>query len=312
MNEKATKLIVLLAVAASSPASIFSRMIAGPSMVTAMYRMAMTTLLLLPVVLWKHRQEIKVMKTKNILLCMLSGACLGMHFTTYFEGFKYTTIAAGAVLADTEVLFVAVALLILFREKIPKTGMIGIGLTFAGSVIIALGDQSGGRNILYGDGMALLAAMFSAGYTLIGRDQRKKLSTTLYTFLVYASACLTLLLLIIVTGQTMEGYSASDFGYVFGIVLCCTLLGHNVFSWALKYVSAAYVSTAKLAEPVFAAGMAVVLFREVPMSNQVIGGMVIIAGIGLYLLAKDRREEDGAEQGLGKKGNTRESAKKRG
>ena len=130
MIEKNAKWIVLLAVAISSPASIFSRLCTAPSMIMAMYRMLFTALILLPVVLWKHRKEIASLRLSNVFLCLLSGFFLGLHFTSYFETMKHTTIAAGTVLADTEVLFVAVALLLLFRERIPKTGLIGIALTF--------------------------------------------------------------------------------------------------------------------------------------------------------------------------------------
>ncbi len=291
MNETRAKLIVLMAVVISSPASIFSRMILGPTMVTAMYRMAITSLILLPIVVWKHRDELLSVGLRNLILCLLSGACLGMHFTTYFTGIRYTSIASSTALVDTEVLFVAVVLLVLFREKIPKAGLIGIALAFAGSLIIAWGDNSGGSNHLYGDLMALAAAIFSAGYTLIGRGQRKSISTILYTFLVYASACGTLLVLILVTGQPLSGYSAGDFGYILAMVVCCTLLGHSVFSWGLKYVSAAYISTAKLGEPVFATTMGVLLFSEIPHWNQLVGGVIVLGGIVLYLMTKDQQEK---------------------
>lgn len=296
MKEKSAKLIVLFAVVISSPASIFSRMILGPTMVTSMYRMAITSLVLLPVVLWKHREELRTVRLRSLVLCLLSGACLGMHFTTYFTAIRYTSIASSTALVDTEVLFVALVLLLVFHEKIPKAGVLGIALAFAGSLIIACGDNSGGSNIVYGDFMALAAAIFSAGYTLIGRGQRKMISTVLYTFFVYASACITLLGLILITGQPMSGYSASDFGFIIAMVVCCTLLGHSVFSWGLKYVSAAYISTAKLGEPVFATIMGVLLFSELPRVNQFFGGVIVLGGIILFLLTKDKTAQTESEK----------------
>lgn len=287
MLEKHAKIVVLLAVAVSSPAAIFSRLCTAPSIIMAMYRMLFTALILLPMVVWKHRAEMKSIGIKNLLLCLLSGFFLGIHFTSYFESMKHTTIAAGTVLADTEVLFVAIALLLLFHEKIPKAGLIGIALTFCGSIIIALGDNSVGAHVLIGDLLALTAAIASSVYTLVGRGQRKFISTTLYTFLVYMAACVTLFLLSLFSGQTFTGYALSDYGWILAMTIFCTLLGHSIFSWALKYVSAAFVSTAKLAEPVFSALMAVVLFSEIPQINQIGGGVIVLAGILLYLRTKD-------------------------
>ena len=66
------------------------------------------------------------------------------------------------------------------------------------------------------------------------------------------------------------------------MAVLCTLLGHSVFSWGLKYLPAAFISTVKLMEPVFASVWGLLLFREVPGWMVVIGGAVIIFGIALY------------------------------
>ena len=62
----------------------------------------------------------------------------------------------------------------------------------------------------------------------------------------------------------------------------CTLLGHSVFSWGLKYLPASFVSTAKLLEPVFASVWGLLLFRERPTLPVLAGGAVVILGIVLY------------------------------
>ena len=62
---------------------------------------------------------------------------------------------------------------------------ISIAITVAGSIVIAMADGSAGGNSLYGDFLALLSALFSTVYTLIGKQVRKNLSTTAYTFIVY-------------------------------------------------------------------------------------------------------------------------------
>lgn len=270
-----------------STSAIFGRMVTTPAVLTAMYRMLFSALLLLPAVLRGHRKELLHIKRRNLLMCLLCGVVLGIHFTAYMESVQYTHIASSTVLVDTEVLFVAAMLLVFFHEKIPRAGLIGIALAMVGSVVIALGDTGGGSNILYGDLMAILGAICSSAYTLIGRSQRRYLSTTVYTFLVYASAAVTLFAAAVATGQTFTGYAISDFGYILCMAVFCTLLGHSIFSWGLKYVSAAFISMAKLGEPVGATIMAIFLFGELPQLNQVVGGAIVIAGIAAYLFAKE-------------------------
>jgi ABC-type multidrug transport system fused ATPase/permease subunit len=68
-----------------------------------------------------------------------------------------------------------------------------------------------------------------------------------------------------------------------------TILGHSIFSWCLKYFSPAFVSASKLCEPVVAAIMAGILFGEMPVILQVIGGAMIIGGV--YYYSRIEREE---------------------
>ena len=158
-------------------------------------------------------------------------------------------------------------------------------MTFGGSVVIAMADSGGGGHALYGDLLALAAAFFTAVYTLIGVREREHMSTTVYTYVLYWGSFLTLLVLNLVTGTPLLGYGAIDWAMGFCLAVFCTLLGHSVFSWCLKYLAPTYVSTAKLAEPVFASAVAFVLFGEVPGLWQIIGAAIVLWGVCLYARA---------------------------
>ena len=83
------------------------------------------------------------------------------------------------------------------------------------------------------------------------------------------------------------GYGAVNGLTALGMAVFCTLLGHSVFSWGLKYLPPAFISTVKLMEPVFASVWGLVLFAERPGLLTVLGGAVIICGIALYSRAAD-------------------------
>ena len=143
INPKIVKLIVLLGVGFTSLSAIFGRLITAPSLISSMYRMAFSALILAVPALVKCRGEIQAAGRKNVLLCLLSGIFLGFHFALYLGSLKYTSIASSTVLIDMEVVFVALVLLF-FHERIPKRGVIGMLLALAGSVVIAAGDRGGG------------------------------------------------------------------------------------------------------------------------------------------------------------------------
>ena len=284
------KLCLLLGVVGMSLSAIFVRLASAPSMVLVFYRVALSALLLLPLVLLRHRAELSGLTGRDIGLCILSGAFLGLHFTLYFESLRYTSVAAAVALVDTEVFFVALAMLLLFRETISRGGWLGIGATFAGSLLIAMADAGGGSDLLRGDLLALGGAATMAVYTMIGKVCRKRISTTVYTLFVYTAAAVTVLVLLLAGGTPVFGYAPKNLWAAAGLAVFCTLLGHSVFSWGLKFESASFIATIKLLEPVFSSVFAFFLFGEVPAWLTVLGGGIVILGVYLYARLGEARD----------------------
>lgn len=276
------RLIVLLGVLGTSLSAVLVRWATAPSLVLVFYRMAFTVLLLSPAVFLRNREELKGLKRKEVLLCLASGAFLGLHFSAYFQSLRMTSIAAAVVLADTEVLFVALATVLILHRRLPKKAWIAVALAFAGSVVVAMADTTVGTDVLWGNILGLASAMFTAVYTMIGVVCRRNISTAVYTYLVYLAAGITVLAIALASGQPLTGYGSGNYLAALGMAVCCTLLGHSVFSWGLKYLSPAFISTAKLMEPVLASVWGLLLFSEMPGLQVVLGGVVIIVGIALY------------------------------
>ena len=225
------KLLIILGVVGVSISAPLIRISTAPSMILVLYRVAIAALLLLPYVLLHKRTELRTLSRRELLLCLMSGLFLGLHFTCYFKALSYTSIASAVALVDTEVFFVAFLMLLLFRERIPKAGWLGIVITFFGSVIIAISDAGGGDNVLLGDLIALAGAACMALYTIIGRICRRQMTTTTYTFLVYCSASITVLAILLCSGKPIFGYEPVNWLTALGMAVFCTLLGHSVFSW---------------------------------------------------------------------------------
>ena len=67
------------------------------------------------------------------------------------------------------------------------------------------------------------------------------------------------------------------------LALIPNLLGHTLFNWSIKYVSTNVVSIAILFEPVGAL-LALVIFKEYLIMTQIIGGLIVLAGILLFVI----------------------------
>nr|WP_300167658.1 DMT family transporter [uncultured Flavonifractor sp.] len=287
MLERHPKGVLILGVVGVSISAILVRYSQAPSVITAVYRLGWTVLLLLPAVLMRFRKELLRVRRRDVLLCTLSGICLALHFLTWFESLKWTGVAVSTVLVSTEVIFTALGFALFLKGRIPPLGVAAILLAFGGSVVLALAGGVQGSQ-LYGNLLALSAAAFVALYTLIGRIQRGYLSTTIYTFLTYLACFLTLLLMAVCSGTPLMGYGGREWLIGLGLAVLCTLMGYSLFSWCLKYLSPAYVSAVKLCEPVFSGLLAVPLFGEIPTPVQLLGGVIILGAVLLYTWAEAR------------------------
>lgn len=282
--EKHPMVMIVIGIIGISLSAIFVKYSQAPSVVTAAYRLLWTVGLMTPVVFWKAqvREELKRTDRKTMALCAVSGIFLALHFTAWFESLKQTSVASSTAIVCTEVIWVALGFVVFLKGRIGKAALGSIAVTVLGSLLIAFSDYSAGGDHLSGDGLALAAAIFSAVYTLIGREVRKGMSTTSYTYIVYAFCALVLCIFTAGAGIPFFGYGISS--AVVGLLLAVfsTLLGHSIFSWCLKYLSPSFVSASKLCEPVVAAVFAVFLFAEFPAILQVAGGLITIGGVFMY------------------------------
>lgn len=276
------RFIVILGALGASLSPVFRRLSTAPTMVLVLYRVGFAALLMTPYVLVKQREALGKLRRRELLLCAWSGVFLGFHFLCYFESLRYTSIVVAEVLVNTEVLFVTLGSILFFRKRLTGKGWLAILIAFGGSVIVSMADLAGG-GALKGNLLALLGAVFGAGYTLVGTVCRRNgITTALYTYILYFSAAATVLLITLASGIPPVGYEPLNLWTTLGMAVCCTLLGHSLYSWGLKFLPTSFVSMSKLMEPVFAAVWGLVLFREQPGILVLVGGAVVILGIALF------------------------------
>ena len=287
--EKKPMVMIVIGIFGISLSSIFVRYSDAPSAVTAAWRLLWTVILMTPAVLGSKpvRRELMGVPGKMAVLSILSGLFLALHFVTWFESLKYTSVASSTTIVCTEVIWVSLGFCLFLKGKLSKKAVAAIAVTLLGSVLIAWSDSGTGGQ-LYGDILALAAAVAVAVYTLLGRIVREKLSTTVYTYLVYLACVTGLLILCAFQGHSLIGYGFRS--PVVGLLLAIfsTILGHSIFSWCLKFFSPAFVSASKLCEPVAAGLLAVILFGEIPVPLQLLGGGLILGGVIFYSIIEKK------------------------
>ena len=281
--EKHPMTMIVIGILGISLSSIFVKYSNAPSSVTAAYRLLWTVLLLTPAVFGKSavRKELRQIPWKLAVLSCLSGLFLAVHFAVWFESLRHTSVASSTTIVCTEVIWVCLGFCLFLKGKLSWKAAAAIAVTLLGSALIAFADSGSGAQ-LYGDILALIAAIAVAVYTLIGRVVRSKVSTTVYTYMVYTACAAVLVFTCLLQGESLFTYGLS--APVVGLLLAVfsTILGHSIFSWCLKYFSPAFVSASKLCEPVVAAIFAAFLFGEIPAPLQLMGSALILGGVLYY------------------------------
>lgn len=297
---------------ASSTASLFIRFAQdfAPSIIIATYRLGIATLLISPFVLTKKRAELGSITKREILLAILSGTFLAIHFATWIKSLEYTTVASSVVLVSTVPLWVALFSPIFIKEPITKPILFGMVLAFVGVIIIAVSDVCSLKNgglvcplyneffrgeAFLGDLLALAGAVAAAMYVIIGRSLRQRVSLLTYVFVVYGMAAVVLLALALSSNNPIFAYPKMAYVWFILLAIIPQLLGHSSFNYALGYLSAALVSIALLGEPIGSTILAYIFLGEVPTLLKVFGAILILAGIYIASIS-DIRENTKAEK----------------
>ncbi len=288
--------VLFIGILAVSTASLFIRFAQAevPSVVIAAGRMTLASLILAPVVLMRRRQVFKTIPIKTWLLLGLAGVFLGFHFAAWITSLEYTSVASSVVLVTTAPLWVALLSPVFLREKISRWVFFGLIISLCGSLIVGLSGTcqliSGtiscagfegmfsGRHFI-GNLLALCGAFLSGGYLMVGRKVRDSLDLTSYTFIVYSIAAAVLILIVLISGKRVSGYSPVNYAWILALAIIPQLIGHSSFNWALKYLSAAFVSIALLGEPIGTVILAYLFLAEKPSAAELIGGVLILTGI---------------------------------
>lgn len=297
---------LLIAIAAVSTASTFIRFAQAegvPSLVIAAIRLTIATLILAPLAWIRHRAELQQLTRRDLLLSVISGLFLAIHFATWISSLEYTSVASSVVFVSTGPLWVAFLSPIFLNERLRQVAVIGLALALVGGTVIGLSDACVIRNgihcprlghilegrAMWGNFLALCGALAVSGYLLIGRKVRATRSVSLvpYIFLVYGICALVLVMSMFAAGKRPMGYSPSAYGWIVLLAIIPQLIGHSTFNWLLKYLSATLVAVITLAEPIGSAVLAYLFLKESPSWAVLIGGPLILTGI--FLTARQNK-----------------------
>lgn len=283
-------LALLIGVVAVSFGAIFLRLAGDdtPVLIKSLYRVGLATLLLLPFALRTARPEWQKLTRREWLLVVGAGGFLALHFMTWIASLNYTTVASSVVLVTTNPLWVALLTPFVSTERVSARTWAGILLSVAGGAVIGWGDFGTGTEALWGDALALMGALSAAGFLLIGRRVRQKLSLLAYVVPMYGSGAVVLLLLALLQQLPLVGYDNMTYVWLVAVALIPQLIGHTSYNWALQWFSPSLIAVTLLGEPMLSTLWAYLFLNESVAPATFYGGALILVGVFFAVQGEQR------------------------
>lgn len=276
--------IAVLFISSSGP---IIAVIAAPALAIAFWRCLLGSVLTAPWVLWRRRAEVASLTRRDIRLIVWAGLLLGAHFATWIPSLRFTTVASSTALVATQPVWAA--LIARWRgAHIPLRAWVGIGIALVGVVILTGIDVSVDPRHLIGDVLALIGAVLAAAYVTVAESARQSVSTPTVTTGLYASAAVLLLVLALLGGQALVGFSLTDWLLIGALTLGAQLLGHTLITKVLATTSATVVSLAILLEMPGATIIAAIALGQLPPWGVLPAAALMFVGIVMVIRAGSR------------------------
>jgi drug/metabolite transporter (DMT)-like permease len=277
----------VVAVATSGPLIAYA---AAPALAIAFWRNALALPVLLPAAAVGRRHELRALlgpARKEGLYCVLAGLALAAHFATWVPSTKLTGVATATALVATQPVWAGL-IAVAQGRRVARWTWVGVGVAVAGAVIATGADLRTAGPALAGDLLALAGGLMAAIYTSLGERARVTTSTTAYTAVCYSVCALVLLAVCLIARVPLAGYPVTAWVALVGLTIGAQLLGHSMFNFALRRVSATTVSVVILMEVPGAALVAWAWLGQVPRPAALPGLALLLAGVAIVVLSSRR------------------------
>jgi drug/metabolite transporter (DMT)-like permease len=281
--------LLSLGVFAIGWSALFVRWAGTAGMVSAFYRLAIAAVVLM---VWRavssptHTAPTPAARRAAII----AGIFFGVDLALFNTAVMTTTAMDATLLGSNSPIFVALGGWLMYRERPTMRFWIGFLVAITGVTSIVGADILLHPSFGLGDVFAVAGAACYGVYLLY--IQRSRVGMDSLTFSIYATSigALCVLPICLLTGQKMVGFSPTSWAALIGLALVTQVGGHWLVAHSMGRLPAAASSIVLLGQAPMTALLAWPLLDERPRPGQAIGGMLVLAGIMVVNLTRQRPE----------------------
>lgn len=268
---------------------IFVKFSQAPGTVTTFYRMFVGFIVLSPLFFY-HLYNKKFQITKRgVLIAMFAGLLFGLDMALWATGIVLSNATLPTIMGNLAPMWVGLIALFFLKEKLNWKFWIGLTLATIGVLIMVHRNLSNTNNILIGILLGGAAGIFYAIFYIVAQKGRKSIETIPFLYFSTLASAIFLFITNLIFNTPLTGYSIDNYLLFLAYGVGVQAIGWMFINYAQGHFKATFVSTVLLGQPLVTAAIAVLLLHEVLTFNHYIGAAVVISGIYIVQLSRQRK-----------------------
>jgi drug/metabolite transporter (DMT)-like permease len=239
---------------------------------------------ILALVGWYEHRRYGALPRRAIWLSIIAGLFFAGDLLSWHHAVDQVGAGLATVLGNLQVIVVAFAAWLVFKERPSRGVLLGLPLVIAGVVLISgvIGKGAYGANPMLGVALGIVTGISYAGYLLVIRrgsnDLRRPAGPVAIST---ASTALAAIVAGAFLGELDPMPSWPAHGWLILVGITSQSIGYLVISISLPRLPAALTSIILLSQPVATVAIARVLLDEVPSFEQLLGVAFVVGGIAV-------------------------------
>lgn len=272
MNNKRDILNLHLTTALLGLSGVIGKFVSWPAAAVTFGRvLSSSTFLLIVMLIKKERIRLNCRKDYAFIFC--AGVIMAIHWTTFMQSIKVSSVAIGTITFSTFPLFITFLEPLIYKEKLKFSNVL-IAIVMLVGVYITVPEFSMGNATTIGIIWGMVGSLTYAILSLMNRYFSAEYSGK--QVCLYEQGVATVVLLPFALQLSFE-INMVEIGAILFMGIICTAVAHSLFISALKRVKVQTAGIISGMETVYGIVFAMILLHDMITARELIGGLIILS-----------------------------------
>lgn len=237
------------------------------------------------VILWAT--EHRTITLAELRRAAVPGAAFGLNITAFFTGVSRTAVANAEFIGALTPLLVVPAGALLFKERVNLRALSFGLVSLVGLVLVLFNAPPRGSATWAGNLIVGLAMVLWVVYLLTSRGLRTTMSVQAIMAAAMPIAAIAIFPIVAIRGE-LDDASGHQWWYIVALAVLTGTVAHGFIVFAQRTVPVGTIGIIQVAQPALAVGWAYLLLDQELRPIQVLGMVLVLAGLLTVVLVSRR------------------------